>query len=48
MFSPERQAGNTKIVGQAYTVEYARLDDPREKIAGHYVGLTLSYLRLLG
>ena len=37
LFSPERQAGGTKIVGPAYTVEYAKLDDPRPKVSKHYV-----------
>lgn len=37
LFSPERQAGETKIVGPAYTVEYAKLDDPRPKVSKHYV-----------
>ncbi|KAM7194047.1 RraA-like protein [Naviculisporaceae sp. PSN 640] len=37
MWSPERQDGSTKIVGPAYTVEYARLDDPRPKYPTHYI-----------
>ena len=37
LFSPERQAGKTKTVGPAYTVEYARLNDPRPKVFKHYV-----------
>jgi regulator of RNase E activity RraA len=37
MWSPKRQEGNTKIVGRAYTVKYALLDDPAPKIAKHYV-----------
>lgn len=39
LWSPERQAGDTKIVGPAYTVKYAPLDDPAPKIASHYVRL---------
>lgn len=38
MWSPKRQEGNTKIVGRAYTVKYALLDDPAPKVANHYVG----------
>jgi hypothetical protein len=37
MWSPQRQDGDTKIVGPAYTVKYALLDDPAPKMAGHYV-----------
>jgi regulator of RNase E activity RraA len=37
MWSPKRQEGNTKIVGRAYTVKYALLDDPAPKVANHYV-----------
>lgn len=44
MYSPERQAGGTVIVGEAYTVEYAFLDDERPKIEGHYVRTALLYL----
>ncbi len=42
MYSPKRQEGATKIVGPAYTVEYAVLSDSRPKVSGHYVS------RLLG
>ncbi|KAK4196948.1 ribonuclease E inhibitor RraA/Dimethylmenaquinone methyltransferase [Triangularia verruculosa] len=37
MWSPQRQDGDTKIVGPAYTVEYVPLDDPRPKHQGHYI-----------
>ncbi|GFZ50088.1 hypothetical protein JCM24511_07841, partial [Saitozyma sp. JCM 24511] len=37
MWSPKRQEGNTKIVGRAYTVKYALLDDPAPKVANHYI-----------
>lgn len=37
MWSPKRQEGTTKIFGPAYTVQYARLDDPAPKLASHYV-----------
>lgn len=37
MWSPQRQDGDTKIVGPAYTVQYAPLDDPRQKHPTHYV-----------
>ena len=37
MWSPKRQEGDTKIVGPAYTVKYARLEDPAEKYSTHYV-----------
>lgn len=37
LFSPERRAGTTKIVGPAYTVKYAPLDDPAPKHAKHYI-----------
>ncbi|OIW25717.1 RraA-like protein [Coniochaeta ligniaria NRRL 30616] len=36
-WSPERQAGPTKIVGPAYTVQYAPLDDPTPKVPTHYI-----------
>ena len=39
MWSPQRQDGNTKIIGPAYTVQYAPLDDPRPKHPSHYVRL---------
>lgn len=38
MWSPQRQDGPTKIIGKAYTVQYALNDDPRPKVASHYVG----------
>jgi len=38
MYSPERQAGETKIVGPAYTVRYQRNEDPEPKLSSHYVG----------
>ncbi|BFZ60524.1 hypothetical protein YB2330_001560 [Saitoella coloradoensis] len=40
MFSPERQAGSTKIVGEAYTVKMVskeEVDAPRLNITGHYI-----------
>ncbi|KAK4231152.1 RraA-like protein [Podospora fimiseda] len=37
MWSPQRQDGPTKIVGPAYTVEYAPLSDPRPKYPTHYI-----------
>ena len=37
MWSPQRQDGATKIVGPAYTVQYAPLDDERPKWPSHYV-----------
>ncbi|KAK6078800.1 ribonuclease e inhibitor rraa dimethylmenaquinone methyltransferase [Seiridium cupressi] len=37
MWSPQRQEGDTKIVGPAYTVKYALLDDPAPKMTGHYI-----------
>jgi hypothetical protein len=42
MWSPRRQDGDTKIVGPAYTVQYASLDDPRPKHPTHYVCSVLS------
>jgi hypothetical protein len=38
MWSPERQAGPTKIVGPAYTVQYSLLSDDQPKVDYHYVG----------
>ncbi len=37
MWSPRRQDGPTKIIGPAYTVKYAALDDPAPKHPTHYV-----------
>ncbi|KAI1320436.1 RraA-like protein [Xylariaceae sp. FL0255] len=37
MWSPLRQDGPTCIVGPAYTVKYAALDDPAPEMAGHYI-----------
>ncbi|KAJ5735304.1 RraA-like protein [Penicillium malachiteum] len=37
MWSPQRQEGETKIVGPAYTVKYVPLDDPRPKFPSHYI-----------
>ncbi|KAJ4297312.1 hypothetical protein N0V88_004230 [Collariella sp. IMI 366227] len=37
LWSPQRQEGSTKIVGPAYTVQYAAKDDPRPKWPSHYV-----------
>jgi regulator of RNase E activity RraA len=38
MWSPQQQAGDTKIVGPAYTVRYVRKDDQAApRFEGHYV-----------
>ncbi|KAK4129179.1 RraA-like protein [Parathielavia appendiculata] len=37
MWSPQRQDGDTKIVGPAYTVQYAPKDDERPKWPSHYI-----------
>lgn len=37
MWSPQRQDGDTTIVGPAYTVKYALLSDPSPKVSGHYI-----------
>lgn len=37
LWSPERQAGDTRIVGPAYTVKYAPLSDPAPKHPTHYI-----------
>ncbi|KAJ5605693.1 ribonuclease e inhibitor rraa dimethylmenaquinone methyltransferase protein [Penicillium lagena] len=37
LWSPQRQEGATKIVGPAYTVKYAPLDDPAPKHPTHYI-----------
>ncbi|KAI3391308.1 hypothetical protein diail_7615 [Diaporthe ilicicola] len=37
LWSPERQAGDTRIAGPAYTVKYAPLSDPAPKLAAHYI-----------
>lgn len=37
LWSPERQAGDTRIVGPAYTVKYVPLDDPAPKHPTHYI-----------
>ncbi|KAL2199403.1 ribonuclease E inhibitor RraA/Dimethylmenaquinone methyltransferase [Corynascus similis CBS 632.67] len=37
MWSPHRQDGPTKIVGPAYTVQYAPRDDERPKWPSHYI-----------
>ncbi|KAL2021639.1 hypothetical protein VTK56DRAFT_6992 [Thermocarpiscus australiensis] len=37
MWSPQRQDGPTKIVGPAYTVQYASIDDGRPKCPSHYI-----------
>jgi regulator of RNase E activity RraA len=46
MWSPHRQEGLTKIVGPAYTVQYAPKDDERPKWPSHYVSLALLRLSL--
>lgn len=38
MWSPDRQAGSTKLIGPAYTVKYTPKDDPAPKLQSHYVG----------
>lgn len=38
MWSPERQAGATRVVGPAYTVKYVPKDDLAPKLQSHYVG----------
>lgn len=43
LWSPQRQEGDTKIVGPAYTVKYAPLDDPTPKHPTHYVRNTLRF-----
>ncbi|KAJ4415510.1 hypothetical protein N0V82_007312 [Gnomoniopsis sp. IMI 355080] len=37
LWSPERQAGDTHIVGPAYTVKYVPLGDPAPKHPTHYI-----------
>lgn len=37
MWSPKRQEGDTLVVGPAYTVQYAPLDDPTPKLSHHYI-----------
>lgn len=37
LWSPERQAGDTRIVGPAYTVKYVPLADPAPKHPTHYI-----------
>lgn len=37
MWSPQRQDGDTKMVGPAYTVQYVPVDDPAPKLASHYI-----------
>ncbi|KAL2213482.1 RraA-like protein [Sarocladium strictum] len=37
MWSPERQKGDTKIVGLAYTVKYVHANSPEAKIDSHYI-----------
>lgn len=44
MWSPERQAGSTKLIGPAYTVKYVKKDDPAPKLQSHYVGHSQSCL----
>ena len=41
MWSPKRQEGETVVVGPAYTVQYALLDDPTPKLTHHYVSRPL-------
>ncbi|KAL2815049.1 ribonuclease E inhibitor RraA/Dimethylmenaquinone methyltransferase [Aspergillus cavernicola] len=37
LWSPERQQGATKIIGPAYTVKYAPVDDSAPKHPSHYI-----------
>jgi len=37
LWSPERQAGETKVVGPAYTVKYVPLSSDEPKMATHYI-----------
>lgn len=37
LWSPDRQSGPTRIVGPAYTVQYAPLADPAPKLPTHYI-----------
>lgn len=37
MWSPQRQDGDTKIIGPAYTVKYSLNEDPAPKHPTHYV-----------
>lgn len=38
LWSPDRQSGDTKIIGPAYTVKYVPVADTESpKLAGHYV-----------
>lgn len=37
LWSPDRQAGDTRIVGPAYTVQYAAHSDPAPSVATHYI-----------
>lgn len=47
MWSPERQNGNTKIIGPAYTVQYVSLNDTTSpKCDSHYVRSRPSISRL--
>jgi hypothetical protein len=40
LWSPERQAGSTKVIGPAYTVRYVlKADVDAPKLDGHYVSL---------
>lgn len=47
MWSPRRQDGDTKIIGRAYTVKYARNDDPAPKATSHYVRARRCFLTWL-
>lgn len=40
LWSPQRQSGETKIVGPAYTVKYVPVDDPAPKHPTHYVSIS--------
>nr|POE56687.1 4-hydroxy-4-methyl-2-oxoglutarate aldolase [Quercus suber] len=47
MWSPERQQGTTKLVGPAYTVKFARVEEKNAPIPkDHYVGVVVKVLNL--
>ena len=44
MWSPKRQEGDTKIIGRAYTVKYAKNEDREPKMAHHYASFSIASL----
>lgn len=43
IYSPEFQSGETRLIGQAYTVKFApKTDEAAPKLQGNYVGLASS------